>query len=149
MSTIELFTRARHAKELGINGTENLTFDWPALIARKGLRLTPTGEVCLAVAAQRRLVRRSRNGEGGRRPPDRFACARFHKRVDRGGGTRGASLRSFSTEHALDDGGGQRVGVAFELGAGGGGLGPKPHTGLPQRSLHLAPGRGDELGTRG
>lgn len=35
MSTIELFTRARHAKELGINGTENLTFDWPALIARK------------------------------------------------------------------------------------------------------------------
>ncbi|MGE5058196.1 MAG: dihydrolipoyl dehydrogenase family protein [Betaproteobacteria bacterium] len=35
MSTIELFTRARHAKELGINGTENLTFDWPAVIARK------------------------------------------------------------------------------------------------------------------
>ena len=35
MSTIELFTRARHATELGINGTENLTFDWPAVIARK------------------------------------------------------------------------------------------------------------------
>lgn len=35
VSTIELFTRARHAKELGINGTENLTFDWPAVIARK------------------------------------------------------------------------------------------------------------------
>ena len=35
VSTIELFTRARHATELGINGTENLTFDWPAVIARK------------------------------------------------------------------------------------------------------------------
>jgi glutathione reductase (NADPH) len=35
VSTIELFTRARHAKELGINGTENLTLDWPAVIARK------------------------------------------------------------------------------------------------------------------
>ena len=35
MSTIELFTRARHAKELGIKGTEDLTLDWPAVIARK------------------------------------------------------------------------------------------------------------------
>ena len=35
MSTIELFTRARHAKELGIEGTEDLTLDWPAVIARK------------------------------------------------------------------------------------------------------------------
>lgn len=35
MSTIELFTRARHAKELGIKGIEDLTLDWPAVIARK------------------------------------------------------------------------------------------------------------------
>jgi len=35
VSTIELFTRARHAKELGIKGTEDLTLDWPAVIARK------------------------------------------------------------------------------------------------------------------
>jgi glutathione reductase (NADPH) len=35
VSTIELFTRARHAKELGIKGTENLGLDWPAVIARK------------------------------------------------------------------------------------------------------------------
>ena len=35
MSTIELFTRARHAKELGIKGTESLALDWPAVIARK------------------------------------------------------------------------------------------------------------------
>ena len=35
MSTIELFTRARHAKELGIKGTEDLALDWPAVIARK------------------------------------------------------------------------------------------------------------------
>ena len=35
MSTIELFTRARHAKELGIKGTDDLALDWPAVIARK------------------------------------------------------------------------------------------------------------------
>jgi glutathione reductase (NADPH) len=35
VSTIELFTRARHAKELGIKGTKDLTLDWPAVIARK------------------------------------------------------------------------------------------------------------------
>ena len=35
MSTIELFTRARRAKELGIKGTESLALDWPAVIARK------------------------------------------------------------------------------------------------------------------
>jgi len=35
VSTIELFTRARHAKELGIKGTESLALDWPAVIARK------------------------------------------------------------------------------------------------------------------
>ena len=35
MSTIELFTRARHAKDLGIKGTESLALDWSAVIARK------------------------------------------------------------------------------------------------------------------
>ncbi len=35
MSTIELFTRARHAQELGIRGAETLALDWPVVIARK------------------------------------------------------------------------------------------------------------------
>ena len=35
MSTVELWTRARRANELGIRGTEGLSFDWPAVIARK------------------------------------------------------------------------------------------------------------------
>jgi len=35
VSTVELLTRARHAKELGIKATENLALDWPAVIARK------------------------------------------------------------------------------------------------------------------
>jgi glutathione reductase (NADPH) len=35
VSTIELLTRARRGNELGIKGTENLSLDWPALIARK------------------------------------------------------------------------------------------------------------------
>jgi len=56
---------------------------------------------------------------------------------------------AFSTEHALDNGGGQRVGVAFELLAGGIGLGSKSHRGFPHRSLHLAPCRSDKLGAGG
>ena len=35
VSTIELLTRARRGKELGILGAENLSLDWPAVIARK------------------------------------------------------------------------------------------------------------------
>ena len=35
MSTIELLTRARRGKELGIKGAETLSLDWPAVIARK------------------------------------------------------------------------------------------------------------------
>ncbi|MGH7811842.1 MAG: FAD-dependent oxidoreductase, partial [Candidatus Binatia bacterium] len=35
MSTIELLTRARRGKTLGIIGAENLKLDWPAVIARK------------------------------------------------------------------------------------------------------------------
>lgn len=35
VSTIELFTRARRGKELGINGAENLALDWRAVIERK------------------------------------------------------------------------------------------------------------------
>ena len=35
MSTIELLTRARRGKDLGIMGAENLALDWPAVIARK------------------------------------------------------------------------------------------------------------------
>lgn len=35
VSTIELFTRARRGKDLGINGTENLSLDWRAVIERK------------------------------------------------------------------------------------------------------------------
>lgn len=35
VSTIELLSRARRGKGLGIKGTENLTLDWPAVIARK------------------------------------------------------------------------------------------------------------------
>jgi glutathione reductase (NADPH) len=35
VSTIELLTRARRGKDLGIKGTENLSLDWPALIERK------------------------------------------------------------------------------------------------------------------
>ncbi len=35
VSTIELFTRARRGKDLGISGAENLTLDWPAVIERK------------------------------------------------------------------------------------------------------------------
>ncbi len=35
MSTVELWTRARRANELGIRGTEGLSFDWPAVLARK------------------------------------------------------------------------------------------------------------------
>jgi glutathione reductase (NADPH) len=35
VSTVELFLRARRAKELGIRGTEKLSFDWQAVIARK------------------------------------------------------------------------------------------------------------------
>lgn len=35
MSTIELFWRAKKAKELGLCGTENLVFDWRAVIERK------------------------------------------------------------------------------------------------------------------
>ena len=35
MSTIELLTRTRRGKELGIVGAENLSLDWPAVIARK------------------------------------------------------------------------------------------------------------------
>lgn len=35
VSTIELLTRARRGKELGIKGIENLGLDWPAVIARK------------------------------------------------------------------------------------------------------------------
>ena len=35
VSTIELFTRARRGDHLGIRGSERLSLDWPALIARK------------------------------------------------------------------------------------------------------------------
>ena len=35
VSTIELLTRARRGKDLGINGTENLSLDWRAVIERK------------------------------------------------------------------------------------------------------------------
>jgi pyruvate/2-oxoglutarate dehydrogenase complex dihydrolipoamide dehydrogenase (E3) component len=35
VSTIELLTRARRGKTLGIIGSENLKLDWPAVIARK------------------------------------------------------------------------------------------------------------------
>ena len=35
MSTVELLTRARRGNTLGLRGTENLSLDWPALIARK------------------------------------------------------------------------------------------------------------------
>ncbi len=35
VSTVELFLRAKRAKQLGIKGTENLSLDWPAVIARK------------------------------------------------------------------------------------------------------------------
>ena len=35
VSTIELLTRARRGNELGIKGTEHLSLDWPAVIARK------------------------------------------------------------------------------------------------------------------
>jgi len=35
VSTVELFLRAKRAKQLGIKGTENLTLDWQAVIARK------------------------------------------------------------------------------------------------------------------
>ena len=35
VSTVELLSRARRAKTLGITGAENLSLDWPALIARK------------------------------------------------------------------------------------------------------------------
>jgi glutathione reductase (NADPH) len=35
VSTIELLTRARRGEELGIKGAENLSLDWPAVIARK------------------------------------------------------------------------------------------------------------------
>jgi glutathione reductase (NADPH) len=35
VSTIELFHRARRGDPLGIKGTEQLTLDWPAMIARK------------------------------------------------------------------------------------------------------------------
>lgn len=35
VSTVELFHRARHGGKLGITGTDNLDFDWPAVIARK------------------------------------------------------------------------------------------------------------------
>jgi pyruvate/2-oxoglutarate dehydrogenase complex dihydrolipoamide dehydrogenase (E3) component len=35
VSTVELFNRARHGGKLGIKGSDNLEFDWPAVIARK------------------------------------------------------------------------------------------------------------------
>jgi pyruvate/2-oxoglutarate dehydrogenase complex dihydrolipoamide dehydrogenase (E3) component len=35
VSTIELFTRSRNGKELGIRGVENLSLDWRAIIERK------------------------------------------------------------------------------------------------------------------
>jgi pyruvate/2-oxoglutarate dehydrogenase complex dihydrolipoamide dehydrogenase (E3) component len=35
VSTIELFTRARRGRELGIRGSENLSLDWQAVIERK------------------------------------------------------------------------------------------------------------------
>jgi glutathione reductase (NADPH) len=35
VSTVELFHRAKRAKQLGIKGTENLSLDWQAVIARK------------------------------------------------------------------------------------------------------------------
>ena len=35
VSTVELLTRARRGKSLGLIGTENLKLDWPAVIARK------------------------------------------------------------------------------------------------------------------
>ncbi|MGE5216110.1 MAG: dihydrolipoyl dehydrogenase family protein [Chloroflexota bacterium] len=35
MSTVELLTRARRGNVLGLRGTESLSLDWPALIARK------------------------------------------------------------------------------------------------------------------
>lgn len=35
VSTVELFHRARHGGKLGIKGSDNLEFDWPAVIARK------------------------------------------------------------------------------------------------------------------
>ncbi len=35
VSTVELLTRARRGKNLGLIGTENLKLDWPAVIARK------------------------------------------------------------------------------------------------------------------
>ncbi|HLN85831.1 MAG TPA: hypothetical protein VK200_05200, partial [Candidatus Limnocylindrales bacterium] len=35
VSTVELFHRAKRAGQLGIKGTENLSLDWQAIIARK------------------------------------------------------------------------------------------------------------------
>jgi glutathione reductase (NADPH) len=35
VSTVELFLRAKRANQLGIRGTESLSLDWPAVIARK------------------------------------------------------------------------------------------------------------------
>jgi glutathione reductase (NADPH) len=35
VSTVELFLRAKRGNQLGIKGTESLTLDWPAVIARK------------------------------------------------------------------------------------------------------------------
>ena len=35
VSTVELLTRARRGNTLGLRGTENLSLDWPVLIARK------------------------------------------------------------------------------------------------------------------
>jgi glutathione reductase (NADPH) len=35
VSTVELFWRATKGKELGLRGTQNLAFDWPAVIERK------------------------------------------------------------------------------------------------------------------
>ena len=35
VSTVELFLRAKRANKLGIKGTEDLSLDWPTVIARK------------------------------------------------------------------------------------------------------------------
>jgi hypothetical protein len=55
-------------------------------------------------------------------------------------------LGGFPAEHALDNGGGKRVGVPIDLLPGGGGLTAQPIGGIVYRLLDLAPCSRNEIG---
>ena len=85
VSTVELLTRARRGKELGIKGTENLSLDWGAVIERKdrivanwskGKEATP-GKLGIAVLRGQAMFagRHEITVNGGNYSADKFVIA--------------------------------------------------------------------------